>query len=66
MNEKARAKNTGSTEPAKKTSENEATQEAMREAIRRRAYEIYCTRNEAPGSEIEDWLQAERELNSAG
>ena len=30
--------------------------------IRRRAYEIYLERGEQPGTELEDWLQAEREL----
>lgn len=33
-----------------------------REEIRRRAYEIYLGRGQQPGNEIEDWLQAEREL----
>jgi Protein of unknown function (DUF2934) len=30
--------------------------------IRRRAYEIYRERGEQPGRELDDWLQAEREL----
>ena len=30
--------------------------------IRRRAYEIYLERDGQPGGEIDDWLQAEREL----
>ena len=30
--------------------------------IRRRAYEIYLERGEQPGTELDDWLQAEREL----
>lgn len=29
--------------------------------VRRRAYEIYLSR-ETPGSELDDWLQAEREI----
>jgi hypothetical protein len=33
-----------------------------REEIRRRAYEIYRERGEQPGRELDDWLQAEREL----
>jgi len=33
--------------------------------IRRRAYEIYLERGSAPGQEREDWLQAEREMESA-
>ena len=32
------------------------------EHIRRRAYEIYLARGEEPGRDVEDWLQAEREL----
>jgi hypothetical protein len=32
------------------------------EKIRRRAYEIYLEGGEQPGREMEDWLQAEREL----
>ena len=33
-----------------------------REEIARRAYELYLARGGAEGSEREDWLQAEREL----
>jgi Protein of unknown function (DUF2934) len=32
--------------------------------IRIRAYEIYLQRGGQPGNELEDWLQAERELIS--
>jgi Protein of unknown function (DUF2934) len=32
------------------------------ESIRRRAYELYLARGEEPGHDLEDWLQAEREL----
>jgi hypothetical protein len=32
------------------------------EEIRRRAYEIYLERGEEPGHELDDWFQAEREL----
>jgi Protein of unknown function (DUF2934) len=32
------------------------------EEIRRRAYEIYLERGGQPGGELDDWLQAEREL----
>ena len=35
---------------------------ARDEDIRRRAYEIYRERGEQPGRELDDWLQAEREL----
>jgi hypothetical protein len=30
--------------------------------LRHRAYEIYLKRGSNPGNELEDWLQAEREL----
>ncbi len=36
------------------------------EQIQVRAYEIYLERQGAPGSQIEDWLQAERELLLGG
>ena len=32
------------------------------EEIARRAYEIYLERGGTPGSELEDWTRAEREL----
>jgi hypothetical protein len=32
--------------------------------IRNRAYEIFLQRGEQPGDEVDDWLQAERELAS--
>ncbi len=35
---------------------------ARDEEIRRRAYEIYLERDQQPGRELDDWLQAEREL----
>jgi len=38
----------------------------MLEQIQARAYEIYLERHGAPGSQIEDWLRAERELASGG
>jgi hypothetical protein len=30
--------------------------------IRARAYQIYLDRGDAPGGDVEDWLQAEAEL----
>jgi hypothetical protein len=35
------------------------------EEIRLRAYEIYLERGGLPGNELNDWLQAERELDLA-
>jgi hypothetical protein len=37
---------------------------ASDEEIRLRAYEIYLERGEQPGRELDDWLQAQRELES--
>jgi len=39
---------------------------ARDEEIRRRAYEIYLERGEQTGREVDDWLQAERELERGG
>ena len=36
------------------------------EQIQLRAYEIFLERRGAPGNQIEDWLQAERELAATG
>jgi hypothetical protein len=35
---------------------------SLEERIRRRAYELYLQRCNQPGSEIDDWLQAEEEI----
>jgi hypothetical protein len=39
---------------------------ASDEHIRRRAYEIYLERGEQPDHDLDDWLQAERELQGVG
>jgi monoterpene epsilon-lactone hydrolase len=49
-------------EPAAEARSQDALPDLSLEEIRRRAYEIYLGRGEEPGHEIEDWLQAEREL----
>ena len=36
------------------------------EKISKRAYELYVARGEIPGHDVDDWLQAERELCVAG
>lgn len=36
------------------------------EQIQQRAYEIYSARGGVPGQELDDWLQAERELIGPG
>ena len=38
---------------------------APEEEIRHRAYEIYLERGVQPGCDLDDWLQAERELQRA-
>jgi hypothetical protein len=35
------------------------------EQIAVRAYQIYQERGDGPGSDVEDWLEAERQLNQA-
>jgi hypothetical protein len=44
------------------TGEVLAGNSARVDEIRRRAYEIYLERGEQPGRDMDDWLQAEREL----
>ena len=44
------------------TGEDSPGNSTRNEEIRRRAYEIYLERGEQPGRELDDWLQAEREL----
>jgi hypothetical protein len=36
------------------------------EEIRLRAHKIYLERSSLPGNELDDWLQAERQLNGRG
>jgi Protein of unknown function (DUF2934) len=63
----AKSKRNGITEP-QATSTHAATGEASvknsarDEEIRRRAYEIYLERGEQPGRQLDDWLEAEGEL----
>ena len=58
-------------EPGTETQEQGRLSASTREdKIRGRAYELYVERGGEPGRDIEDWLQAERELtdksNTAG
>ena len=53
------------TEPDTAAEEREGLLHSSREQeIRNRAYEIYLQRGEQSGDELEDWLQAERELTT--
>ena len=60
--------NTRGTEEAKQRSaevgngDPSMVDSAREQDLRRRAYEIYLERGEEPGRDLEDWLQAEREL----
>ena len=52
-------------EPGAETPAQDRLLDSMRgDKIRRRAYEIYLERGAEPGRELEDWLQAERELTT--
>jgi Protein of unknown function (DUF2934) len=42
--------------------EPNSKRQAPEEEVRVRAYQIYVSRNRKPGRALEDWLQAEREL----
>jgi hypothetical protein len=56
---------TNPTEPDTAAEEREGLLHPSREQeIRNRAYEIYLQRGEQSGYELEDWLQAERELTT--
>ena len=60
-------KTTARTVAAKKPAAKSITKPATaptHEEITRRAYEIYVARGMTPGNELEDWVQAERELLS--
>jgi hypothetical protein len=45
--------------------DSSANHAPSQEEIRRRAYEIYLEHGGLPGRELEDWLQAESEFESA-
>ena len=64
----SKAKTIGSTDsrqPGTSVEERERLLHSTGEqAIRDRAYEIYLQRGAQPGYELEDWLQAERELST--
>jgi hypothetical protein len=62
----SKAKTIGSTDPMQPgtaVKDKERLLQSTREQeIRNRAYELYLQRGRQPGYELEDWLQAEREL----
>jgi len=48
--------------PAEETGDASVWSVARENDIRHRAYEIYLERVDQPGCELDDWLQAEREI----
>jgi len=63
----SKPKRNGITQPQATSTQAEAGEvsaghSACDEEIRRRAYEIHLERGEQPGRDLDDWLQAEREL----
>jgi Protein of unknown function (DUF2934) len=63
----SKAKTIGSTEPQPDTPVEERVElldSTLEQQIRDRAYQIYLKRGGQPGDQVEDWLQAERELTS--
>jgi hypothetical protein len=59
---------TGSSQSSTEVGKDErAVENLARESeIQRRAYQIYLERGEQPGLDLDDWLQAERELSING
>ena len=49
-----------------KSTDAEAPRIPTTEEIAIRAYEIYQTRGAGHGADLDDWLQAERELTQSG
>ena len=54
------------TQPPPAESQRQAASAVPREAIAERAYELYVRRGGEPGRDMEDWLQAEREISRGG
>jgi len=62
MSMSSKSKSEGNTEIQATPIQAETGDSSRDEKIRRRAYEIYLERGEQPGRELDDWLQAERQL----
>jgi len=63
----SKANTIGRTEPQAETAVEEREgllDSTLEQEIRDRAYQIYLKRGGQPGDQVEDWLQAERELTS--
>jgi hypothetical protein len=69
MSMSSKPKRTESAEPQTASAQVDTPEASVRklasdEDIRRRAYEIYLRRGEQPGHDLDDSLQAERELET--
>jgi hypothetical protein len=64
MKTKANERNDLHAIPSREAGTGEASiaKGARTEVVRRRAYKIYLERGEQSGTDLDDWLQAEREL----
>ena len=51
--------------PSRRRSDSLPHRDPIQEAIARRAYELFLARGEEHGHDLDDWLQAERELAEA-
>jgi len=51
-----------SNSPSESNTETEAASQTLRDLIAVRAYEIFQSRGAVHGSDLEDWLQAEKEV----
>ena len=51
--------------PSRRRSDSLPPRDPINEAIARRAYELFLSRGEEHGHDLDDWLQAERELGGA-
>jgi len=51
-----------SASPSQSNTETETASQTVRDLIAVRAYEIFQSRGAVHGSDIEDWLQAEKEV----
>jgi hypothetical protein len=56
---------TGGTAPTRSMTESTGKESPTSGEIQVRAYEIYLERGGTDGSDVEDWLQAERELQQS-
>ena len=62
MSTKPNGNESTETEAARTETAESPDGNSAHEEIRGRAYETYLERGEQPGGEMDDWLQAEREL----